>query len=125
MSETLKTEKIYLVDDDRIICHSLNLILKKYGYVVEVYNSAEAFLEQYDDNAHGLLLVDQNMPGISGLELQTYLKNRDTNLKIIFITAVYESVKDQAIDNGALEVFEKPFDPKELVELINRYVVLQ
>lgn len=124
MPDDLITEKIFLVDDDRIICHSLKLILQRYGYSVEVYNSAETFLEQYDEEQRGLILVDQNMPGLSGLELQMVLVNRNSKLKIIFITAVYDAIVDQAMDNGAIHVFEKPFDPKELIDMINRHAAV-
>ena len=46
MAKATTSDKIYLVDDDRIVCHSLSLILRKYGYDVEVYYSAEAYLQQ-------------------------------------------------------------------------------
>ncbi len=118
MANISEVSKIYLVDDDRVVCHSLSLILRKYGYEVEVFNSAEDYLEQYDDAHIGVLLVDQNMPGMTGLELQKILNDKQTKLDIIFITAVYDAVCDLAINNGAKFVCEKPFDPKELVDLL-------
>lgn len=111
--------KIYLVDDDRIVCHSHTLILQKYGYDVEVFNSAEAFLEAYPKPNEGILVLDHNMSGMNGLELQRKLIDEKTLIPIIFITAMYETVNELATKNGALGVFEKPFDPKELVDLLN------
>jgi len=110
--------KIFLVDDDRIVCHSHMLILQKYGYEVEVYNSAEAFLEAYPKPTTGVLVLDHNMSGMTGLELQRKLSENKVKIPIIFITAMYQTVNDLALKNGALGVFEKPFDPKELVDLL-------
>ncbi len=110
--------KIFLVDDDRIVCHSHTLILKKYGYDVEVFYSAEVFLEAHPRPAEGILVLDQNMSGMTGLELQRKLISEKVEIPIIFITAMYNTVYDLATKNGALGVFEKPFDPKELIDLL-------
>lgn len=122
MAKATTSDKIYLVDDDRIVCHSLSLILRKYGYDVEVYYSAEAYLQQYKETDTGVVLIDQNMPGMTGLELQQQLNAQDAKLEIIFITAMYDAVHEAAISNGAIRVFEKPFDPKELVDLLKNDV---
>lgn len=119
---TTNHTKIYLVDDDRIICHSLTLILQKYGYDVEVFNSAEAFLAAYTAPSEGILVLDQDMPGMTGLELQQKLKDENDSIPIVFITAVYGAVKDTAIQNGAIGIFEKPFDPKTLVDLLELHL---
>ncbi|MCZ6566283.1 MAG: response regulator [Gammaproteobacteria bacterium] len=124
MTNGTENNKIYLVDDDRIVCHSLGLILRKSGYVVDVYYSAEAFLEQYEDTDTGFLVVDQCMPGLTGLELQQVLVEKNANLKVIFITAMHETVNEVALKNGAIKVFEKPFDPKGLVDLLGSQVTL-
>lgn len=121
MSEQLITKptQIYLVDDDRIVCHSHMIILQKYGYEVEVFNSAEAFLEAHPKPTKGVLVLDQNMSGMTGLELQQKLKAENVTIPIVFITAMYRTVEETATRNGAIGVFEKPFDPKELVDLLN------
>ena len=113
--------KIYLVDDDRIVCHSHTLILRKRGYDVEVFHSAEAFIEAHPKPNEGVLVLDQDMSGMTGLELQQKLINENAIIPIVFITAMYGVVKDTAIQNGAIGVFEKPFDPKELVDLLSSY----
>ncbi|MEM7400732.1 MAG: response regulator [Pseudomonadota bacterium] len=111
-------KKIYLVDDDRIVCHSHTIILQKYGYDVEVFNSAEKFLEKHPKPEDGILVLDQNMTGMTGLQLQQKLIDEGVDIPIVFITAMYKAVKEAATKNGALGVFEKPFDPKELVDLL-------
>jgi DNA-binding response OmpR family regulator len=52
------------------------------------------------------------------------LVEKNANLKVIFITAMYETVNEVALKNGAIKVFEKPFDPKELVDLLGSQVAL-
>lgn len=89
-----------------------------------MYYSAEAYLEQYKESDTGVLLVDQNMPGMTGLELQQTLNAQGTKLEIIFITAMHETVNEAAMNNGAIRVFEKPFDPKELIDLLDNEVSL-
>lgn len=115
---SVNSSQVYLVDDDRIVCHSHTLILQKYGYEVEVFNSAEAFLEAHPKPAHGILVLDHNMSGMTGLELQRKLLDENVRIPIIFITAMYQTVNELARKNGAAGVFEKPFDPKELVDLL-------
>jgi len=58
------------------------------------------------------------MSGMTGLELQRKLNDDNIKIPVIFITAMFTTVNDLAIKNGALGVFEKPFDPKELVDLL-------
>ena len=116
---TSNATKVYLVDDDRIVCHSHTLILQKYGFEVEVYNSAEAFLEAHPKPNEGILVLDQNMSGMTGLELQRKLIDEGVTIPIVFITAMYGVVNNIATKNGALGVFEKPFDPKDLVHLLS------
>ncbi len=115
--------KIYLVDDDRIVCHSHTLILQKHGYEVEVFNSAEAFLEAHPKPTDAVLVLDHDMSGMTGLELQRKLINENSVIPIIFITAMYSVVHEMAIKNGAIGVFEKPFDPKDLISLLNSLTV--
>ena len=112
--------KIYLVDDDRIVCHSHTLILQKYGYEVEVFNSAETFLKAHPKPSNGILVLDHNMTGMTGLALQQKLLDDKVDIPIVFITAMYKTVKETATKKGAIGVFEKPFDPKELVDLLGQ-----
>jgi RNA polymerase sigma factor (sigma-70 family) len=97
---------IFLVDDDA-------------GYSVRTFLSAEAFLEEAEDAAEGVMLLDQRMIGMSGLELQAELARRGIDLPIIFITGhgdVQMSVK--AIKAGAINFLEKPFSDEDLIASI-------
>lgn len=112
---------IHVVDDDRVVSHSLSQILHKHGFEVEVFNSAEEYLEQLTDGFDGYLLIDHKMGGMTGLELQEVLLEKNVNPNIIFITALGDQIKERAIANGALRVFEKPFNLNRLITLLQDY----
>ncbi|MFV0299576.1 MAG: response regulator transcription factor [Paracoccus sp. (in: a-proteobacteria)] len=111
---------VFIVDDDPDIRSSLSRALRVRGFTVETYDSATAFLDGYDGDPHGCLILDQGLPGMTGLELQTHLNREGHALPIIFITGhggVPESV--QAIKGGAVDFLEKPFRQSDLIERIN------
>jgi len=104
------------VDDDAAICHALSVCLEASGYSARVFTSAEDFLEETAGMAEGVLLLDQRMTGMSGMELQAELEKRGVDLPIIFITGhgdVQMSVK--AIKAGAIDFLEKPFSNEDLL----------
>lgn len=107
-----------MVDDDRVVCHSLTRILNKHGYHVEVFNSAEHYLDMLKYDYDGYLLLDYKMRGMTGLELQEALHQRNVYPKVIFITAMGEQIEQQALENGAVKVFDKPFDLTELIDIL-------
>lgn len=117
MSSTEQT--VFLVDDDDDIRLSLTRALSKRGYQVKAFGSAPDFLDHYDPDEPGCLILDHGMPEMTGLELQEHLANRGSELPIIFITGhggVPESVR--AIKAGAIDFLEKPFKQDVLVERI-------
>jgi len=110
---------IFLVDDDIAVCHALSVFLESCGYIVRTFSSAEAFLEGAAGVKDGVMLLDQRMTGISGLELQAELGRRLIDLPIIFITGhgdVRMSVK--AVKAGAIDFLEKPFSNEDLLASI-------
>ena len=112
-------KNIFLVDD-AAVCHALSVFLESSGYSVRSFFSAETFLEETEDAAEGVILLDQSMTGgMSGLELQAELARRGIALPIIFITGhggVQMSVK--AIKAGAIDFLEKPFNNEDLLASI-------
>ena len=114
-------KNIFLVDDDATVCHALSLFLEVSGYGVKTFLSAEAFLEDAaGSTVDGIMLLDQCMTGMSGLELQTELTSRGVDLPIIFITGhgdVQMSVK--AVKAGAINFLEKPFSNEDLLASIS------
>ena len=111
--------RIHVVDDDRVVCHSLCQILNKHGFDVESFQSAEEYLENLTEGFNGYLLIDHKMRGMTGLELQEKLLKENVHPTVIFITAMSEQIKERALENGALDVFEKPFDLNKLISLLN------
>lgn len=111
-------KNIHIVDDDRVVCHSLTRILNKHGYHVEIFKSAEHYLDKLEEGYDGYLLLDYKMSGMTGLELQLALTKKNVNPKIIFITAMGEQIERSALENGAYKVFDKPFDLNELIKIL-------
>jgi RNA polymerase sigma factor (sigma-70 family) len=110
---------IFLVDDDPAVCHALSLFLEASGYCVRAYSSAEAFLKETESALEGVMLLDQRMTGMSGLELQAELTRHGADFPIIFITGhgdVRMSVK--AVKAGAVDFLEKPFSNEDLLTSI-------
>jgi FixJ family two-component response regulator len=111
---------IFLVDDDAAVCHALSLSLEASGYGVRTFHSAEAFLEEKAEGvSEGIMLLDQRMTGMSGLELQAELTKRGIDIPIIFITGhgdVQMSIK--AIKASAVDFLEKPFNDEDLLASI-------
>jgi len=115
-----KNRNVFLVDDDAAVCHALSVFLEASGYSVKTFPSAEAFLEHAAaSTVEGIMLLDQRMTGMSGLELQAELGKRGIELPIIFITGhgdVRMSVK--AVRAGAINFLEKPFSNEDLLASI-------
>lgn len=108
---------IYLVDDDEAVRHALTLLLATSGYTARGFHSAESFLDTVDLSQAGVLLLDQRMTGMSGLELQNNLRIRGIDMPIIFITGHGDiPMSVIAMRSGAVTVLEKPFDSHRLIE---------
>jgi two-component system response regulator FixJ len=106
---------IHLVDDDAAVCHALSVMLECSGYHVRTYHSADVYLEN-EGATEGVMLLDQRMPGMTGLELQAELTKRGINIPIIFITASKDAqIYEQAINAGAISCLIKPFNNEDLL----------
>ncbi len=118
MTMNQKQSIVHIVDDDAAVRDSLSKSLSIEGFNVKDYASASEFLNDYN-NQPGCLVVDIQMPQISGLELQATLQQTNTDIPLIFITGhgnIPMSVK--AIKDGAIDFIEKPFSKSDLVKSI-------
>lgn len=116
---------VFIVDDDASVRRSLALMLEANGYRVETYASAEEYLARETYHGTGCLILDINMGGKSGMELQEELIPMKQYLPIIFITAngsVHLSV--ETIRKGAINFLEKPFKEEELLKSISEAMQL-
>ena len=112
---------VFVVDDDAAVRHGLRFMLRAAGYSVEAFPSALSFLEDYDPRRAGCLLLDVQMPQMSGLELQQRLNIRGWRVPVIFITGHGTvSLAIAAIKAGAFDFVEKPLREESLLECIER-----
>ena len=110
---------IAIIDDDESICDSLRDLFESAGLMARCFGSAEAFLESGLHRQAACLITDILMPKMSGLELQTRLKDEECDIPIIFITAYGDaSMRIQAMMEGAVEFLAKPFDHQLLLKTV-------
>jgi FixJ family two-component response regulator len=110
---------VFVIDDDASVRKSLSRLLRSAGYATETFASAEEFLGREHFNGVGCLLLDVQMPGLTGMDLQEELNRADYHMPIIFITGhgnIPMSVK--AMKKGAVDFLTKPFDDKELLQAV-------
>ena len=111
---------VSVVDDDESLRESLPDLVREFGYSVQAFSSAEAFLaSDYVDQTRCLIL-DVAMPGMTGPDLQRELSRRRRETPIIFITASTDkTVRTRLLDQGAVECLLKPFSDTALLEAVN------
>lgn len=110
---------VYLVDDDPAIRDSLSLSLSLRGYHIAQFASAEDFLNAYDATWAGCVVADIRMPGMSGLQLQAELAQRDSQLPVVIITGHGDVASARAAFRGkAIDFLEKPFEDEHLISAI-------
>lgn len=110
---------VFVVDDDHRIQESLSSLISSTGLRVAVFGSASEFLESEKPDVPACLVLDLQLPGVSGLELQQQLSEGDTP-PIVFISGhadIPSSVR--AMKAGAIEFLSKPFDDQELLRAIH------
>lgn len=116
-----KPPTVFVVDDDEAVRTSLRLLLKSVGLQVETFASAQEFLDQFDPDRAGCLVLDIRMPGVSGLELQQQLNDRHSIMPIVFITGHGDvPMAVEAMQAGAVDFIQKPFRDQDLIDRINR-----
>ena len=116
---------IFIIDDDKAVRRSLSLFLQSVGYAVETFESAEEYLEAEKFDDAGCIILDVNMGGKNGLELQEELIQKDSDLPIIFITGkgnIQMSVN--AVKKGAVNFLEKPFKEEDILLSVSEAVSL-
>jgi len=113
---------VYVVDDDSSIRQLLEWLMQRDGLAVAAFPDAQSFLEAYRPGA-GCLLVDLHMPGMDGLELQQLLKERGIEMPTVFLSGGADVPKAvRAVKEGAIDFIEKPFDYKQVVELVRECI---
>jgi FixJ family two-component response regulator len=116
-----KEVTVFIVDDDKEVRDALELLMQSIGLNAETYDSAQAYLDAFDAEKPGTLVLDVRMKGMSGLALQSHLSSFPLHPPIIIITGHGDvSMAVQAVQAGALDFLEKPFNEQTLLESIYR-----
>ncbi len=114
-------DKILVVDDQKGVCFSFKRILGKLGYTVITASSGEDAIELVTKSEPDLIIMDVMMPGIDGLEALKRLKEINSKLVVIMMTAYSTTEKAiRAMELGAYDYLTKPFDNRQLTEIIEK-----
>ncbi|HEX6716106.1 MAG TPA: response regulator [Pyrinomonadaceae bacterium] len=108
-----------MVDDDESVRKTTKLLIESFGYRAVVFESAETFLKSGQLNDTSCLVVDVQMQGMNGLQLQSHLACEGCTIPIIFISAYgNKESRRQAMQGGAIAFLDKPFPDEQLLKSI-------
>ncbi|MDB5652219.1 MAG: response regulator receiver protein [Hyphomicrobiales bacterium] len=112
---------IVIVEDDDSVRVATESLVRSLGFATASFSSAEYFIASPCVQDTACLIVDVQMPGMSGIELQRLLQEKDNKTPVIFITAFPEErIRRQAVAAGAIGFLSKPFDGNALIDCIER-----
>jgi FixJ family two-component response regulator len=119
------TPLVCVVDDDESVRESLPDLLQSFGLTVQAFSSAERFLASDCLDRTSCLILDVAMPGMTGPELERELKDRDSGIPIVFITAhSTDDGRDEILRNGAVDCLLKPFSETALIKAVRAALTL-
>ena len=114
-----KVGHIYLIDDDESMRISMSRMLRELGYLVDDYASATVFLEKSVPVSPAVILLDMQMPDMTGLDLQEKLQKFGRKTPIIFVSGQSHPHQIvQGLKKGALDFLFKPFNLEELLKAV-------
>jgi len=112
---------VFVIDDQEAVRSALGEMLRVFGYNVETYESADAFLQAISGTRPGCIVSDVRMPGMSGIDLVRELAQRKITLPVVLISGHADiAMAVSAIKAGAEDFIEKPVDDALLLAAINR-----
>ena len=114
---------IAIVDDDESVCRALKRLVRSLGMDADTFTSGRQFIdliEAMPSFAADCVVLDVQMPGLNGLQVQEQLARRGHRLPVIFITAHDDvGVREQALAAGAVAFVRKPFNDELLIKTLN------
>jgi len=118
----MESMRIVLAEDNDILRKSLSFFLESKGYEVDQFSDGKDALEAIEANNYDLVLTDINMPGISGMEITQYIRQRiQSDIPVIILTSSgVEQTELDSFDIGANEFIAKPVSPAVLLVRINK-----
>lgn len=112
---------VFVVDDDPDVLESLGELVASIKLPVQCYRSATEFLDDFDPQRPGCLVVDVRMPGMSGLELQEKIREEGADTPVIVLTGHGDvPMAVRALKNGAVDFLEKPYRAQALIDRIQQ-----
>lgn len=119
-----RTKVVHIVDDDPDLLRAVTRLLRSHGYAVSAYSSATEFLRTGIPTGPACLLLDLNMPGMTGLELQQVIAEYQSRLSIVFLSGRSDvPTAIQAMRAGAVDFVTKPFDGDVLVAAVDNALI--
>jgi FixJ family two-component response regulator len=110
---------ISVVDDDESIRRTTTLLIESYGFRAAAFESAESFLKSSQLRDTSCLILDVQMPGMNGLQLQSELAAAGYSIPIIFVTAYDDKEsRGRAMQAGAVAFLGKPFSDEQLLQTV-------
>jgi FixJ family two-component response regulator len=114
---------IAIVDDDESVCRAIKRLVRSLGMEADTFTSGRAFIEFIEATPAAqvdCVVLDVQMPGLNGLEVQEQLARGNRRFPVIFITAHDEDgVREQALAAGALAFLRKPFNDELLIKMLS------
>ena len=108
---------ISIIDDDASVRIATHNLIRSLGYKVQMFASAETFLESEQLDTTSCVIADVQMPGMNGVELQSHLRAQGRRVPFIFISAFpEETIRQRALRDGAICFLAKPFDGCVLID---------
>jgi FixJ family two-component response regulator len=112
---------ISVVDDDESVRRTTNLLVESFGFRAAAFESAESLLRSGKLDETSCLIVDMQLPGMNGLQLQSHIAAAGSNVPIIFITAYdHNEFRQKALKAGAVAFLGKPFSDEVLLQTIRK-----
>lgn len=122
----VKRKLVSVVDDDEFVREALPDLLRSFGLEAEPFASAEAFLASDSLEETRCLVLDVNMPGMSGPELQLELGRLKRDIPIVFITAnTDDALRPKVMKRGAVAYLRKPFSDTAMIEAVNAALAIE
>jgi FixJ family two-component response regulator len=110
---------ISVVDDDESVRRTTTRLIESFGFRAAAFESAETFLRSRLRDDTSCLILDVQMPGVNGLQLQSHLAAEGSGIPLIFITSYDErESRRRAMEAGAVAFLGKPFTDEQLLEAI-------
>jgi len=112
---------VFVVDDDQAVLDSLGMLLRSMKIGCQLFAAAQDFLDAYQVDWQGCIVLDIRMPGMSGMELHRHLVDQHSTMPVIFVTGHGDvPMAVEAMHNGAFDFIQKPYRDQDLLDRINQ-----